>query len=398
MYNIDTVRSIALTHGLVLLSHNEALGTLSYKYPGLEWRITVYYVTQTVSVTIADSVGKDQSSYIRHGVNLKELDDIFATPKSGKRRQDMGTFRIDSTSTHKPLPRQKESETTIKDDFSFEQEEEIIREHLETLQLRVNECQETLHKFLWERKKEEAQDLRLASKRLLRAISAEKTRKTVWDPDEAPPSRYSSPKQPPQSRYEYSLTFPEGFPSTPHSIRCIAITPEGGYIKINNSGSYFCRKAPSVITQLLDHQKGGIDYISLGPKKQYLIQLLNGHIFCDGSKDFKSRMEMTMKTVQFVTFGRKDAYFVQFDDGSCIWNGIPKQVEEFVMKRGNKLDWLWLSAGDTEKEGFFASANQGKVTLNGFEFPRYLDDLLHKRRVKAFQYFEESVSYFVEYQ
>ncbi|KAJ3025305.1 UNVERIFIED_CONTAM: hypothetical protein HDU68_007271 [Siphonaria sp. JEL0065] len=418
MFVPEQIKSIARKHGLVLVSESENLGTLSFKFPGLHWRVAVYYATQTACVTVTDSVGNHARQLIRDSLSLTDLEDLFQCPKTngvkGEWTVSCGQDVI-ANDRMRPSPgvipsskkknRNKEwnpnDPNVIQDLNDSLSQESSIKAHMQDLQERVNGCKQILEKFEQQRKKDEANQIRLASKRLLRAISAEKDRRNVCsEQDDARKWKKSVWKdmvgQYKQGiAFDYSLAFSEGLPRRLNEVRCVAISPEGGHVTVLNSGTYVCRKAPEKLAALLDQHGSGIDYVAMGPQGQFLVQKTNGHIFPTGSSEFVKRISGTLRTVEFVCFGDWETYFVQFRDGSCIWNKLPREVEELVTKKGHTLDYLWLSE---QRREYCASFNVGEIFVDGSPtFPAFLAKQAASRRVKKLQFMEASESYFIEY-
>ncbi|KAI9347675.1 hypothetical protein BDR26DRAFT_931388 [Obelidium mucronatum] len=268
MFSPEQVKTLARAHGLVPLSHSEDLGAISFKYPGLPWRIAVFYTTQTAVVSISDAAGNSSKQAIRDSISLSDLENLFQHPKTNGLVAVTGScFR----QSPPPLPeKQKQGKNrrgwdpteslTVENDLNDKAIEAAMREHLQDLQGQVLGCQETLEKFQERRRKQEAEEMRRASKFLLRTISAEKSRKNTIQEDvgrfDRKSSEISIDKQ--GVAFDYSLVYSNGLPRRLSEVRCVAISPEGGFAVVSKTGACVYHKVPPQLSALLDqNEKAG---------------------------------------------------------------------------------------------------------------------------------------------
>ena len=306
--DLEVVREFASKHHLVEIYLNIASRVISFCDQGNNFRVNVYNSTGTVGTCVNHPViGKSQ--LFRQNVSLKSLTYIFRNPRV---HTGHGYYRSKDDVLLKGYDPADGEETALISQIQLLKEQlNEYTAHLIALRVaeeqkkKAREESERLRLLDQEKVANEEQAERLASYVLPKQIKHTFEREWVWGDDGR------------GIACDWQLKYCKYFPSDITDVSCVAIG-DGGYIVVSDRKTCTGYGPRSSVREYVNKHNKDIEYIAIGPNKQYYIEKTTGQCKCAGPEDFCKTMES--KNVDFVSFGPWGIWYVKFTDGDAQWN------------------------------------------------------------------------------
>ncbi|KAJ3285280.1 hypothetical protein HDU79_007460 [Rhizoclosmatium sp. JEL0117] len=266
MFEFPQVVQLATNHGLTLLCHNETSRVAIFQYPSdiSQWKVNVYYTTQTVATVINHPV-KGRTQLFRRNVSWADLGKIFQnarvhTGKGYYRLSDIGSGNVKL----EPFV-----VATIRDDDQYD-EETALKKQLISLEEQTKVVKELLDVFEQKRKREAEEALRIQKEREAREesqrVERERQRRLEEEREEERIRKAERARKLKKrgSTVDWSLCYAEHIPKTMDSTKCLALSPSGGYAVISDDGDSGHHSIPDNIADVLakQHHKNLTTFIS----------------------------------------------------------------------------------------------------------------------------------------